>query len=38
MNRRRHHNNKGWRQVRRGRTRKQVRVIARRLRIKYENA
>jgi len=31
---RRHHNNKGFRQIRRGRTREQVAAIARKLGIK----
>lgn len=33
---RRHHNNKGYRQIKRGRTREQVREIARRLNIPYQ--
>jgi len=32
---RRHHNNKGNRQIRRGKTREQVRRIARRLKLPY---
>ena len=36
MKTRRHHNNKGYRQIKRGKTRKQVEVMARRLGIKYK--
>lgn len=32
---RRHHNNKGYRQIKRGRTRDQVKAMAKRLGIKY---
>lgn len=32
---RRHHNNKGYRQVKRGKTRDQVKAIAKRLKIPY---
>ena len=32
---RRHHNNKGYRQIKRGKTQKQVAIIAKRLGIKY---
>jgi len=35
MKTRRHHNNKGNRQIRRGKTRDQVRKMARKLKIKY---
>lgn len=35
MKTRRHHNNTGERQVRRGKTRAQVKAIARRLGLKY---
>lgn len=34
---RRHHNNKGYRQIKNGRTRKQVRLIAKKLKLKYGN-
>ena len=36
MKTRRHHNNKGQRQIRRGRTAKQVQRIAARLGLRYE--
>jgi hypothetical protein len=32
---RRHHNNKGYRQIRRSKTREQIRAIARRLKLPY---
>ena len=32
---RRHHNNKGYRQIKRGKTRKQVACIAKRLKLPY---
>lgn len=35
MKARRHHNNKGYRQIKRGKTRDQVERIARRLKIPY---
>lgn len=35
MKERRHHNNTGLRQVKRGKTREQVRAIAKRLKIPY---
>jgi hypothetical protein len=35
MKQRRHHNNKGLRQIKKGRTTDQVKEIARRLNIKY---
>ena len=34
---RKHHNNKGYRQIKNGTTRKQVKAIAKRLKIKYDN-
>jgi len=36
MRERRHHNNKGFRQIKRGKTKDQVKKIAKRLGIKYE--
>lgn len=36
MKRRRHHNNEGRRQVKRGKTRLQVKAIAKRLRLPYK--
>lgn len=36
MKTRRHHNNKGYRQIKRGKTREQVKAIAKRLGIKSE--
>lgn len=34
---RRHHNNKGYRQIKRGRCEEQVRRIAKKLKLKYES-
>lgn len=34
---RRHHNNKGYRQIKRGKTRRQVQCLARRLGIPYRS-
>lgn len=37
MKNRRHHNNKGYRQIKRGKTRNQVKAIAKRLKLPYNN-
>jgi len=36
MKTRRHHNNTGYRQIKRGKTREQVKAIAKKLKVKYK--